>query len=94
MHFEDTSDALPCVEALWAGTLALMTTYADPGSPAHRALIARKVVSNLFFLARHPRLGASLRLVVERAHGRWASIAGGIVPCPQMAEVPGGTTWH
>jgi hypothetical protein len=94
MHFDDTSDGLPCVEALWAGTLALMTTYADPRSPAHRELIARKVVSNLFFLARHPGLGGPLRQIVQRAHGRWTAMAGGAASGLPALPVRAGTTLH
>ena len=88
MIFDDRADAAPCVEALWAGTLALMTTYAEPATPQHRTLIARKVVSNLFFLAHHPALPLPLRRVVERAHGRWAGLAGHSKASP---EGPAGT---
>jgi hypothetical protein len=74
---------LPCPHALLAATLALMTAYAEPNPDARvdaltlRRLLARKIVSNLFFLHEHPALGASMRQVVGTVHGRWVALAGG-----------------
>lgn len=74
-------DAPPSAEALVAGTIALMTSWADPcpnasvGLDAQRSLLARKVVSNLFFLHHHPELSDPLRSVMARAHARWVDIA-------------------
>lgn len=79
MDFNDDACAA-CAEALVAGTVALMTTWADPCprsslEPARqRALMARKIVSNLFFLSRHPALSAELRQVMAMAHERWAGL--------------------
>ena len=48
--------ALPCAQALVAGTVALMTVWADPCPDGvadvanQRLLVARKIVSNLYFL--------------------------------------------
>lgn len=73
-------DPLPCAEAMVAGTLALMTAWASPfpnaafDAHAQRALIARKVVSNLFFLQRHPGLSAGLRQVMANAHEQWRGV--------------------
>lgn len=64
-----------------AGTVALMTTWADPCPEARidpatqRSLLARKVVSNLFFLQNHPQISDSPRRVMAKAHGRWVEIA-------------------
>lgn len=75
------SPPLPCAEALVAGTVALMTTWADPSphglldTAAQRALLARKIVSNLFFLEHHPALSDGLRSVMHKAHQRWAAMA-------------------
>jgi hypothetical protein len=75
--FTDTRDelaAFPCAGALVAGTFALMTTWALPGDDnqtAQRVLIARKIVSNLFFLRHHPALGEPLRRVMAQVHERW-----------------------
>jgi hypothetical protein len=78
---DDENLPLPCAQALVAGTVALMTAYADPcpkGTPdraAQRELLARRVVSNLFFLLHHPALGAELRQVMDNAHRRWVGLA-------------------
>ncbi len=67
----------PCLEALVAGTFALMTCWAAPAAdavvPSHRqrTLMARKIVSNLFFLKNHPHASPGLRQVMTRAHERW-----------------------
>lgn len=65
-----------CAEALWAGTLALMTRYAEPDSSLLRPIIARKVACNLEHLARHPDLARPLGCVVRRSRARWAALAG------------------
>lgn len=97
---------LPCPHALIAGTLALMTTWADPapGSALDvaslRSLIARKVVSNLFFLAGHPALPPAMRQVMGQARERWLAVtsaaAPGLPACAPAfaAPMPAGTRWH
>ena len=81
----------PSLDALIGGTLALMTAWTDaapcgqvgpagqavPALPAaHRqSLVARKIVSNLFFMQHHPLLAAPLRQVVARARQRWLALA-------------------
>jgi hypothetical protein len=79
---QDESETRPaCAGGLLAGTLALMTTWAAPepdatiDGPAQRALIARKLVSNLFFLRDHPDLGPGMRIVMGKLHERWTRIA-------------------
>jgi hypothetical protein len=75
------SGELPCAGGLIAGTLALMTTWADPpdgpdgACAAQRPLLARKIVSNLFFLRHHPDLGEPMRLVIGKVHERWLPMA-------------------
>lgn len=77
MHRTDDEQNPPCLEALVAGTLALMTCWAAPAagdappSRRQRTLMARKVVSNLFFLKNHPHASPGLRQVMARAHERW-----------------------
>jgi hypothetical protein len=72
---------MPCAEALVAGTVALMTTWADPCPQARldavqqRALMARQVVSNLALLSRHPALSPELRQVMAMARDRWAGLS-------------------
>jgi hypothetical protein len=70
----------PCLEALVAGTFALMTCWAAPTADAklpsqrQRTLMARKVVANLFFLKNHPHASPGLRQVMARAHERWVML--------------------
>jgi hypothetical protein len=79
---DDTSPpALPCAGGLIAGTLALMTCWAAPERSAHanadqqRALMARKIASNLYFLREHPDVAPGLRQVIGKVHERWVLLA-------------------
>jgi len=65
---------MPCAEAMLAGTLALMTGHAQSGDDTHRRLMAKKIRSNLFFLAQHPGLSAAFRQVVGRMHSAWDAL--------------------
>ena len=73
--------ALPCPLALIAANVALMSAYAHPDiapddeGTARRGSLARKVVSNLFFLREHPLLSPGLRQVMANAHQLWAQVA-------------------
>lgn len=75
------ADVLPSIDALIAGTVALMTTWADPCPHAPlppadlRRLVACKVVTNLFFLQQHPLLSPPLRQSLAYAHARWMGLA-------------------
>jgi hypothetical protein len=72
----------PSLDAVHAGTLALMTCLieqleaqklearASPDAPVLQAL-RQKIASNLDVLRQHPDLGATLSLVVARLHERW-----------------------
>jgi hypothetical protein len=74
-------NALPKVDALLAGTVALMTAFADPcpqtrlGTADLRQVLARKVVSNLFCLQHHSHVSPELRLSLAKAHARWVALA-------------------
>lgn len=63
---------MPCVEALLAGTLALMTGVAEaaPGS-AHVGPMAAKIAANLDALAVHPALSEPMRRLLTRLRPRW-----------------------
>jgi hypothetical protein len=74
---DDPSPALPCAGGLLAGTLALMTGWAECSDDARRVLMARKIASNLFFLREHPQLPGGLRLVVAKVHAHWSELAAG-----------------
>lgn len=66
-----TEHTLPCAEALLAGTLALMTGYAQQADAGTRTLMARKVVSNLFFLSGHPQLSDAFKTLMGNLRTRW-----------------------
>ena len=72
---------MPCAEAMLAGTLALMTGHAQSGDDAHRHLMAKKIRSNLFFLAQHPGLNPTFRQVVGRMHSAWDALLNTPHPC-------------
>jgi hypothetical protein len=78
---ETETDVLPSIDALIAGTVALMTSWADPCPQARlspddlRRVLARKVVSNLFFLQHHPQVRPELRQSLAQAHARWVGLA-------------------
>lgn len=71
----DTADeeyTLPNVEALLAGTLALMTGYAQSARDcAHRPHMARKLVSNLACLSSHPQLSSAMQTMLSNLRTRW-----------------------
>ena len=93
MILPDDELPVPCLEALVAGTFALMTSWAAPALSAtvtpgrQRLLIARKIVSNLFFLKAHPYASPALRQVMANAHERWVAVcnAAGNDQAPVMA---------
>lgn len=88
------ADALPSIDALVAGTFALMTTWADPCPHAPlpqadlRRLLARKVVSNLFFLQHHPLLRPEMRHCMAQAHARWVGLAQSVPLPPHATAMP------
>lgn len=85
---------LPDSEALHAATLALMTGHAQQTCQKRRALMARKIKSNLFFLSEHPGLSTEMRRVVQRLHGMWEALveAAGTAEHPP-ARAMDGTLW-
>lgn len=99
----DSEPQAPSLHALVATTLALMTRWAEPQPQAcpeqlrrMRSLLARKIVSNLFFLQHHPAAPAPLRQVVANVHRCWQAMVQGAqgdaaaVPVPQaMSHKPG-----
>lgn len=93
MNEEPGADAPPCWPTLMACSLALMTAHAcpDPASTldaaGQRRLIARKIVSNLFFLRHHPHAPQALRQVAANMHALWVPLAH-----PADAGAPHATT--
>jgi hypothetical protein len=66
---------LPALEAVLAGTLALMTGYGQALQadlhPGHRLAMGAKVARNLGMLADDPRFSDNFRTVLARLGGRW-----------------------
>jgi hypothetical protein len=71
---------LPAVEAVLAGTLALMTGYSQALlaelHPEHRVLMGRKIGNNLALLAEHPQISTSFQAMLGGLQRRWAQMAG------------------
>ena len=71
---------LPAVEAVLAGTLALMTGYSQALlaelHPEHRVLMGRKIGNNLALLAEHPQLSTPFQSMLGGLQRRWAQMAG------------------
>lgn len=77
---------MPSVEALLAGTLALMTGHAQSACSHQRSLMAQKIGANLCCLSRHPALSSNFKTVVERMRAHWAVFAQSITdPTPSWA---------
>ncbi len=83
---DDEGTGLPSAEAMLAGTLALMTGFAEhcqtsrpapladsgeAAAPAVTHLLAAKAASSLFFLAEHPLLSAGFRSTLWRLRSHW-----------------------
>ncbi|MCJ0763789.1 hypothetical protein [Variovorax terrae] len=81
---QDEEYGLPDSEALLAGTLALMTGHAQACCDGRKAVLARKIVSNLFLLSQHPVLTPAFRSMLWSLHGRWTQP----LPPPE-AHAPG-----
>lgn len=68
---DDQEYPLPSVEAILAGTLALMTGHAQSACAGQRRLMSTKIVSNMALLAEHPHLSANFRCALEQLRGHW-----------------------
>jgi hypothetical protein len=91
---DDLDDGPPDAALLVGCTMALMTSWAlhdapevdgarggaAAGTGGPRGLMARKIVSNLFFLQHHPAVDAGLRRVIGNVHAHWRQIAQGEAP--------------
>lgn len=93
----DEEYTLPSVEALLAGTLALMTGYAQSARECpHRPLMARKLVSNLLYLSAHPQLSPPMQTMLSNLRTRWQlelesnaeALAAEATPTPLWHPVP------
>lgn len=89
----DESYTLPAVEALMAGTLALLTGYAQSAADCqHRRPMARKLVDNLQLLGQHPQLSAPMRILLGNLRTRWQiELARADTDAPALPPAP---CWH
>jgi hypothetical protein len=62
---------LPGAEALLAGTLALMTCYAQSPCATHRDRAMLKIVSNFGALVQHPALSPEFRAALRNVRKQW-----------------------
>ncbi len=74
-HKPDAEYTMPSVEALLAGTLALMTGHAQNACPNRRMIMALKIRQNLDQLAGHDGLDEQFRTVLQRLCHEWGAIA-------------------
>ncbi len=98
---EGTGDTLPhSADALVAATMTLMSVWADPDPPdgmgagVPRQQLAHRIVANLCQLSRHPQLGEPLRIVMARAHARWARLAAAESEAPRPHAAAAGQALH
>ena len=70
---------LPCIEAVLAGTLALMTGYGQALQaeldPQHRLKMGLKIGDNLALLVDHPVLSLGFRQVLLGLQKRWRAMS-------------------
>lgn len=70
---------LPSIEAVLAGTLALMTGYSQAlqaeHDPAQRLRMGEKIGTNLSLLVDHPLLSLGFRQVLLGLQGRWQAMS-------------------
>lgn len=83
---------LPTVEAMLAGTLALMTGYSQALQaalhPEQRVLMGSKIGRNMLLLAEHPQLSAAFKNVLRGLQQRWVLMTA----CTVESEPPGAQT--
>ena len=72
---ETEEHELPSVEAVLAGTLALMTGYCQALQaelhPEHRLLMGAKIGNNLGLLTEHPMLSVNFKRILVGLQHRW-----------------------
>lgn len=70
---------MPCLDGMLAGTLALMTGYAEHqgelGSARCRNLMAKKIVANLDSLSSHPQMSGTLAMVMRNLQNHWHTLS-------------------
>jgi len=91
---------LPPAQALLAGTLALMTGHAQSCCEGQRALLAKKIIANLFMLSRHPGAPPNFRAIAANLHPLWVRVLQPGLEQPQQGLLPADSSdtyrvlWH
>lgn len=62
---------LPCVEALFAGTLALMTAHTQTSCLNRRKAMEEKIIANLSWLTQLPAVTAAFRAAILHVSRHW-----------------------
>ena len=74
----DIQIELPHMDGLLAGTMALMTGYAehqcDLGNAERRKQMAKKIATNLTELAMHPCMTVTLAMVMRNLQAHWHTL--------------------
>lgn len=73
LSLHDTSEEfdLPAVEAVLAGTLALMTGHAEASSADERRRMQARIAENMALLEAHPQLSMAFRCAVGKLRCHW-----------------------
>lgn len=83
----DEEYSLPRAEALLAGTLALMTGYAQACCDSHRDAMGRKIVGNLQMLTQAGLFTPHFRTMLWNLQGRWEQHSRGSAATAQAAAM-------
>lgn len=90
-HAEIEEHELPSIEAVLAGTLALMTGYSQALQaelhPRQRLLMGEKIGVNLALLGQHPQLSAGFRQVLIGLQDRWQAMSACTLGAARDAEL-------
>lgn len=62
---------MPGLEAMLAGTLALMTGYAEAANPQQRSLMSQKIFCNLGLLSQHPLVSPGFQAMAWNLRMHW-----------------------
>jgi hypothetical protein len=93
--FSDIDVDLPSIDGMLAGTMALMTGYAEhqceQGNANCRNLMAKKIVSNLFFLVNHPQMSKAMASVMCTLQNHWQTLSALGALEAGADNAPGGT---
>jgi hypothetical protein len=90
LHMDETAASsadseeyqMPCVEALFAATMALMTGFGSSTDAQHRMAMAQKVFGNLSMLSQHPLVSPGLQAMAFKLRLHW------LQPHPDATAAP------